>query len=189
LDFVQKIANSMTEGADEIQKALAKSTAEVSHPKTNLGKNLEWIARLVKGNLNSKVYYTSQNGYDTHDNQLNLQNRNLTELNDAIACFYADFKKAKLLQNVTIVVFSEFGRRVKDNGSGTDHGTAAPLFVIGRNTKGTVLVNNPNLSNLDNGDMKHEIDFRSVYACLLQEKMGFDAGKIGIKNEGVRGLF
>jgi uncharacterized protein (DUF1501 family) len=86
-------------------------------------------------------------------------------------------------------VFSEFGRRVKDNGSGTDHGTAAPLFVIGGNTKGTVLGNNPNLSNLDNGDLKHEIDFRSVYACLLKEKMGFDAGKIGIKNEGVRGLF
>jgi uncharacterized protein (DUF1501 family) len=84
---VQKIANSMNEGADEIQKALVKSTAEVSHPKTNLGKNLEWIARLVKGNLNSKVYYKSQNGYDTHDKQLNLHNRNLTELNDAIASF------------------------------------------------------------------------------------------------------
>jgi uncharacterized protein (DUF1501 family) len=189
LDFVRKIANSVTEGSEEIQKALAKSTAEATYPKTNLGKNLEWIARLVKGNLNSKVYYTSQNGYDTHDNQLNLQNRNLKELNDAIARFYADLKKAKLLQNVTIVVFSEFGRRVKDNGSGTDHGTAAPLFVIGGNTKGTVLGNNPNLSNLDNGDLKHEIDFRSVYACLLKEKMGFDAGKIGIKNEGVRGLF
>lgn len=189
LDFVRKIAHSVTEGSAEIQKALAKSTTEVSYPKTNLGKNLEWIARLVKGNLNSKVYYTSQNGYDTHDNQLNLHKRNLTELNDALARFYKDLKQSKLLQNVTIVVFSEFGRRVNDNGSGTDHGTAAPMFVIGGSTKGKVLGNNPNLSNLDNGDLKHEIDFRSVYASLLKDKMGFDANKIGINNEPLKGLF
>lgn len=189
LDFVRKIAHSVTEGSAEIQKALAKSTTEVSYPKTNLGKNLEWIARLVKGNLNSKVYYTSQNGYDTHDNQLNLHNRNLSELNDALAGFYKDLKQSKLLQNVTIVVFSEFGRRVNDNGSGTDHGTAAPMFVIGGSTKGKVIGSNPNLSNLDHGDLKHEIDFRSVYAGLLKDKMGFDAGKIGINNEPLKGLF
>jgi uncharacterized protein (DUF1501 family) len=189
LDFVRKIANSVTEGSEEIQKALAKSTAETSYPKTNLGKNLEWIARLVKGNLNSKVYYTSQNGYDTHDNQLNIHNRNLTELNDAVASFYADLKNAKLLQNVTVVIFSEFGRRVKDNGSGTDHGTAAPMFVIGGSNKGKVFGNNPSLSDLDNGDLKHEIDFRSVYASLLQNKMNFDATKIGIKNAAFKGLF
>lgn len=189
LDFVRKIANSVPEGAAEIQNALAQSTAEISYPKTNLGKNLEWIARLVKGNLNSKVYYTSQNGYDTHDNQLNLHQRNLTELNDALASFYRDLKHSKLLQNVTIVVFSEFGRRVKDNGSGTDHGTAAPLFVIGGGTKGRILGTNPNLSDLDKGDLKHQIDFRSVYASLLQQKMDFDPLKIGIKNKAIAGLF
>ena len=189
LDFVRKIANSVTEGSEEIQKALEKSTADVSYPKTNLGKNLEWIARLVKGNLNSKVYYTSQNSYDTHDNQLNIHNRNLTELNDAVASFYSDLKNAKLLQNVTLVIFSEFGRRVKDNGNGTDHGTAAPMFVIGGSNKGKVFGHNPNLSDLDNGDLKHDIDFRSVYASLLQNKMGFDASKIGIKNAGFKGLF
>jgi uncharacterized protein (DUF1501 family) len=144
LDFVRKIANSVSEGSEEIQKAIAKSTAELSYPKTNLGKNLEWIARLIKGNLNSKVYYTSQNGYDTHDNQLTLHQRNLTELNDAIFSFYSDLKNAQLLQNVTIVVFSEFGRRVKDNGNGTDHGTAAPMFIIGGNNSGKIIGNNPN---------------------------------------------
>jgi len=139
LDFVRKIANSVTEGADDIQKALTKSTSENSYPKTGLSKNLEWIARLIKGNLNSKVYYTSLGGFDTHDNQLAIQERKLTELNDAIFSFYQDLKKAQLLQNVTIVVFSEFGRRVKDNGNGTDHGTAAPMFIIGGNNKGTIL--------------------------------------------------
>ena len=189
LDFVRKIANSITEGADEIQKALEQSITEINYPKTQLGKNLEWIARLVKGNLNSKVYYTSQNGYDTHDNQLAIHNNKLTELNDAIFSFYLELKQANLLQNVTIVVFSEFGRRVKDNGNGTDHGTAAPLFIIGGNNKGTIIGSNPNLSNLDNGDLKFETDFRSIYATLLKQKLQFDYTKIGIKNQIINELF
>lgn len=189
LDFVRKIANSVVEGSDDIQNALKQSKTEISYPKTGLSKNLEWIARLVKGNLNSKVYYTSLGGFDTHDNQLSLHERKLTELNDALFSFYNDLKQAQLLQNVTIVVFSEFGRRVKDNGSGTDHGTAAPMFIIGGNNKGTILGSNPNLADLDNGDLKHQIDFRSVYASLLQQKMDFDYSKIGIKNNPVSGLF
>ena len=189
LDFVRKIANSVVEGSNDIQNALKQSKTEISYPKTGLSKNLEWIARLVKGNLNSKVYYTSLGGFDTHDNQLALHERKLKELNDALFSFYNDLKQAQLLQNVTVVVFSEFGRRVKDNGSGTDHGTAAPMFVIGGSNKGTILGNNPNLADLDNGDLKHQIDFRSVYASLLQQKMDFDYSKIGIKNKPVSGLF
>ena len=189
LDFVRKIANSVTEGSDEIQKALAKSTAEISYPKTGLATNLAWIARLIKGNLNSKVYYTSLNGFDTHDNQLAVQNNKLTELNDALFSFYTDLKKASLMQNVTIVVFSEFGRRVKDNGKGTDHGTAAPMFIIGGNNRGKIIGNNPNLSDLDQGDLKYETDFRSVYASLLQKKLDFDYTKIGIQNKALQGLF
>ena len=189
LDFVRKIAYSVTEGAEEIQQALTKSTAEISYPKTNLGKNLEWIARLIKGNLNSKVYYTSQNGYDTHDNQLAIHQRNLEELNDAVYSFYKDLKQANLLQNVTIVVFSEFGRRVKDNGNGTDHGTAAPLFVIGGNNRGKVLGSNPNLFDLDEGDLKYQIDFRSVYASLLNHKLEFDYQSIDITSKPINGLF
>jgi len=189
LDFVRKIANSVTEGSDEIQKALVKSKSEISYPKTDLSKNLEWIGRLIKGNLNSKVYYTSLGGFDTHDNQLAIHEKKLADLNDALFSFYKDLKQAQLLQNVTIVVFSEFGRRVKDNGNGTDHGTAAPMFIIGGNNKGTILGNNPDLANLDNGDLKYEIDFRSVYASLLQQKMNFDYAKIGIRNAPVSGLF
>lgn len=189
LDFVRKIANSVTEGSDEIQKALAKSNTEISYPKTGLATNLAWIARLIKGNLNSKVYYTSLNGFDTHDNQLAIQNNKLSELNDALFSFYTDLKKASLLQNVTIVVFSEFGRRVKDNGKGTDHGTAAPMFVIGGNNRGKIIGNNPNLSDLDQGDLKYETDFRSVYASLLKNKLDFDPTKIGIQNKALQGLF
>jgi uncharacterized protein (DUF1501 family) len=189
LHFVRKIANSVTEGSDEIQKALGNSKTEITYPKSGLSKNLEWIARLIKGNLNSKVYYTSLNGFDTHDNQINTHGRVLTELNDAVYSFYTDLKEAKLLQNVTIVVFSEFGRRVKDNGKGTDHGTAAPMFVIGGNNKGNSIGNNPNLSDLDNGDLKYDIDFRSVYSSLLEKKLHFNPKNIGLKNKSLEGLF
>jgi uncharacterized protein (DUF1501 family) len=189
LDFVRKIANSITEGSDVIQKALTKSKSEITYPKTGLSKNLEWIARLIKGNLNSKVYYTSLGGFDTHDNQLSIHNNKLTDLNDAVFSFYQDIKNVNLLQNVTLVVFSEFGRRVKDNGNGTDHGTAAPMFIIGGNNKGKIIGNNPNLSDLDNGDLKYVIDFRSVYASLLENKLSFNPTKIGIKNNPLQGLF
>lgn len=190
LDFVRKVANSVIEGSDDIQKALAKSAAsDVVYPKTGLAKNLEWISKLIKGNLNSKVYYTSLGGFDTHDNQLAIHKNKLTELNDAVYSFYEDLKKSQQLQNVTIVVFSEFGRRVKDNGRGTDHGTAAPMFVIGGNNRGKIIGTNPNLSDLDNGDLKHEIDFRSVYASLLKNKLDFDSAKIGLKNKALEGLF
>jgi uncharacterized protein (DUF1501 family) len=190
LDFVRKVANSVIEGSDDIQKALAKSTpSDVVYPKTGLAKNLEWISRLIKGNLNSKVYYTSLGGFDTHDNQLSIHKNRLTELNDAVFSFYEDLKKSQQLQNVTIVVFSEFGRRVKDNGRGTDHGTAAPMFVIGGNNRGKIIGNNPNLADLDNGDLRHEIDFRSVYASILKNKLNFDFTKIGIQNKALEGLF
>jgi uncharacterized protein (DUF1501 family) len=90
---------------------------------------------------------------------------------------------------VTIVVFSESGRRVKDNGKGTDHGTAAPMFVIGGNNKGNSIGNNPNLTDLDNGDLKYDIDFRSVYSSLLEKKLHFDPKNIGLKNKSLEGLF
>lgn len=84
-------------------------------------------------------------------------------------------------------IIVKFRGRIKDNGS--DHGMAPPMFIIGEATNGKVWGKNPNLSNLDNGDLKHEIYFRSIYASLLKEKMEFDAGKIGIRNEGFSGLF
>jgi uncharacterized protein (DUF1501 family) len=190
LDFVRKIANSVVEGSDLITKALDKAAAaEVAYPKTGLSKNLEWIAKLVKGGLNSKVYYTSLGGFDTHDNQLHLQSNKLTEVNDAVLAFYKDIKAAKKIDEVTVVIFSEFGRRVADNGRGTDHGTAAPMFIIGGKNKAKIMGKNPDLAHLDRGDLIYETDFRSVYAALLKNKFDFDPSKIGINNTVLKGLF
>jgi uncharacterized protein (DUF1501 family) len=190
LDFVRKLEYSSTEGMELIAKALEKSkTYTATYAANELSKNLEWIGKLIKGNLSSKIYYTSMGGFDTHNNQLPTHEKQLKMVNDAVFSFYSDMKQNNLLDKVTVVIFSEFGRRVAENGSGTDHGTAGPMFVIGGKNKGTLLGNNPNLANLDKGDLIHEIDFRSVYAALLKEKFGFDVKDISIQQKGIVGLF
>jgi uncharacterized protein (DUF1501 family) len=189
LDFARKISYSLIEGAEEIQNALKRSKSEMAYPKSELSSKMEWIARLMKGNLNSKVYYTSLNGFDTHNNQLGVHKNKLKELDEALVVFYKDLKQAQLMDHATVIIFSEFGRRVKDNGSGTDHGTAAPMFIIGGGNRGKVIGGNPDLTNLDNGDLIYKIDFRRVYATLLAEKMKFDPKTIGIKENILNDLF
>ena len=190
LDFVRKIAYASGEGMEEIAKVLSH-TNKTDEPYANnpLAKNLSWMAKLIKGNLASKIYYTSLSGFDTHNNQLQSHQRQLTILNDAIFSFYNDIKKHGLLNKVTVVVFSEFGRRVQENGSGTDHGTAGPMMIIGGNNKGKIIGNNPNLETLNKGDLIHEIDFRAVYATLLKQKFNFDAQQIGITQNELTNLF
>jgi len=190
LDFVRKIQYASLEGMEELNKALQNSgNYNEIYAQNPLSKNLEWMAKLIKGNLNSKIYYTSLNGFDTHNNQNQVHNKQLTQLNDSVYSFYKDMKTNNLLDKVTVVIFSEFGRRVKENGTGTDHGTAGPMLIIGGNNKGKVIGKNPDLSNLDKGDLIFEIDFRSVYATLLKEKFSFDAKAISIDNELIKGLF
>lgn len=190
LDFVRRIAYASSEGMDDIAKALALANkADEPYANNPLAKNLSWIAKLIKGNLASKIYYTSLSGFDTHNNQLQNHQKQLTILNDAIFSFYKDMKKHGLLNKVTVVVFSEFGRRVKENGGGTDHGTAGPMMIIGGQNKGKIIGNNPDLENLNKGDLMHEIDFRAVYATLLKSKFNFDALQIGITQNALTGLF
>jgi uncharacterized protein (DUF1501 family) len=190
LDFVRKIAYSSTEGMNDIQAALKRSNgSKTSYANNPLAKNLQWISQLIKGKLNSKVYYTSLNGFDTHNNQLGAHNRQLTILNDALWSFYSDMKAENRLPNVTVVVFSEFGRRVAENGTGTDHGTAGPMMIIGGKNKGNIVGKLPNLTKLDASDLIYDIDFRSVYGSLLQNKFGFDPSKINIEQSALEGLF
>jgi len=190
LDFVRKIALSIDKGTAEIQNILRKiPVGDIAYPANPFGKTMEWMARLIKGGLNSKIYYTTLNGFDTHNKQLSKHKSKLEILNDALWPFYKDVKRAGKLKQVTIVVFSEFGRRVADNGQGTDHGTAAPMFIIGGKNKGKIIGTNPDLINLNEGDLKHGVDFRSVYASLLRDKFSFDPKVIGIDNPPVQGLF
>lgn len=190
LDFVRKLEHSSIEGMKEINKALNRAkTFNEPYAKNELSRSLESISKLLKGDLGSRVYYTSLNGFDTHNNQLVQHQRQLKIVNDALYSFYSDLKSNQLLNRVTIVLFSEFGRRVKENGSGTDHGAAGPMFIIGGNNKGKVIGKNPDLSILNRGDIIYEIDFRSVYATLLKDKFSFDPQLINISNPTLSNLF
>lgn len=192
LDFVRRIQYASIQGMGEIQKALANSKENnefYTRGNSLLSRNLQWISRLIKGNLESKIYYTSFSGFDTHSSQLGRHQNQLTILNDAVYSFYSDLKHNNLLDRVTIVIFTEFGRRVRESGGGTDHGAATPMFIIGGKNKGAVIGKNPNLQNLERGDIIYDIDFRSVYAMLLDEKMKFDPQKINISNNPLKGVF
>lgn len=190
LDFVRKLAASTSEGSKIIQQAIAKAKdSTVSYPSNSFAGNLKWIGKLLRAEVDSSVFYTSLNGFDTHDNQLVLHRNILKTFDESIGAFYTELKQNQLLEKVTIVVFSEFGRSAKDNGSGTDHGTAAPLFIIGGDNKGKIVGANPELQKLVAGDLEYQIDFRSVYATILKERLDFNPAKIRITEKPIAGIF
>jgi uncharacterized protein (DUF1501 family) len=118
------------------------------------------------------VYYVSLGGFDTHQNQKGRHENLMTQLAQGVSAFWADLKAQKNDDRVMMMTFSEFGRRVEQNASGgTDHGAAAPMFVIGGGIKAGVFGQHPSLTDLDQGDLKYNTDFRSVYATILQQWM------------------
>ncbi|MEO0339198.1 MAG: DUF1501 domain-containing protein, partial [Bacteroidota bacterium] len=145
--------------------------SSVSYPKTPFGKSLKQIAELITANTDTQIYYASLGGFDTHANQKNQQERLLKQYADGMKALVSDLKKNGLFKDTLIMTFSEFGRRVKQNASsGTDHGTANNLFLIGDGLRKPGIFNQAaNLTDLDNGDLKYQIDFRNIYATVLQD--------------------
>lgn len=173
-DYLYKTMSETLSSADYIfQQSKLHSTVE-TYPSTGLGKDLKIIATLIKSDINTKVYYVSLGSFDTHVNQQEQQKRLLTELNDAIKVFSNDLKKNNRFQDVLMMTFSEFGRRVSQNASGgTDHGTANNMFFISGGLKEKGMLNAlPNLADLNEGDLKHTVDFKDVYATVLNKWLG-----------------
>ncbi len=134
----------------------------------SLARRLRLIAQLIKGGLSTAIYYTHLDGFDTHSNQLQQHSGLLRHLGASLAAFLDDLEKAGESDRVLILVFSEFGRRLSENGSaGTDHGTAAPVFLLGRPVKPGIQGPYPDLTHLDDGDPRHAVDFRRIYATVL----------------------
>ena len=132
---------------------------------------LKLVAKLIGGGLPTRVFYVSQGGYDTHTNQVGTQDRLLRELGDSMKAFVEDMKAQGNMGRVLVMTFSEFGRRVSENANGgTDHGAAAPMFVVGSKVKAGLLGRYPSLAPADlfQGDLKFQVDFRSVYAGILE---------------------
>jgi uncharacterized protein (DUF1501 family) len=123
---------------------------------------------MIAGGLATRVYYVSQGGYDTHVNEVPTHTRLMGELNDALVAFSQDLKAQGNFNRVMLMTFSEFGRRVAQNGSnGTDHGAAAPMFIMGGGIRPGLQGAYPSLENLNGGDLAYNVDFRSVYATIL----------------------
>ena len=166
--------------ADYIFKQSKQRPSAESYPNSDLGKGLKTIASLIFSEINTKVYYISLGSFDTHINQEGQQKRLFTELNDAVKAFVKDLKANNRFDDVLLFTFSEFGRRVGQNASnGTDHGKANNMFFIGGGLKQQGIYNPlPDLTNLDDGDVKFQLDFKQVYATVLNNWLGADANAI-----------
>ncbi len=166
-------------GMAQLQQALGAYRPAVDYPQTALGVGLGLFAALIDQGLGLRVGYIIQGGYDTHAGQARTHEALLQALGDALAAFYADLRARGHLDRVLVLTWSEFGRRVAENGSrGTDHGTAAPMFLLGGRVRGGLYGSPPDLGQLDNGNLKFETDFRSVYATVLESWLGADAGQV-----------
>src|SRR6266436_1624744 len=168
LDFLQRTALDAQLSSDKILAIARKYKSTIPYPQGQLAASLNIIARMIAGGLTTRVYYASHGGFDTHAGQFNTHGRLMTELNDTIAAFVADLKQQGNFERVLLITFSEFGRRVAENANGgTDHGTAAPMFVLGGRVKPGLFGKHPSLTDLDHGDLKFNTDFRSVYGTVL----------------------
>ena len=147
-----------------------------TYPTTALGEKMKLVARLMKADLGARIYYTVQGGYDTHATQQFAHANLLAEFAGAVAAFFADLSAAKLAERVTLLAFSEFGRTIKENGSGgTDHGTAGAVFLAGPGVRGGVQGTMPSLTALEAGEPTMTTDFRRLYAGIQADWLGLPA--------------
>lgn len=174
LGYLYQTMIEATSSATYIYETTNVKLSQQEYPQNSFAKQLKNVAQFISSGLDTKVFYTSLNGFDTHANQDNKQTRLLSTYAESVSAFVKDLKRNDAFNDTLILTFSEFGRRVKQNAAnGTDHGSANNVFVIGKQLKQAGFYNNlASLSDLDtNGDLKFEIDFRSIYATILNEWM------------------
>jgi uncharacterized protein (DUF1501 family) len=179
-EYLYKTLAETLSSADYIFRQSRLHPSAADYPKTELGNSFKTIASLIFSDINTKVYYVSLGSFDTHFNQDAQQQRLFTELNDAVKAFVKDLKSNNRFEDVLLFTFSEFGRRVEQNASGgTDHGTANNMFFISGGLQKKGLINEmPDLKTLDEGDLKYKVDFKNVYATVLNKWLNADDEKI-----------
>lgn len=168
LDFLRRTARTAWSSAEKLKQISASYKPATAYPGNPLGQKLRTVAEIISGDMGTRMFFVNLDGFDTHSQQANAHQALLTELSSAITAFVGDLKGHGLADRVLVATFSEFGRRVAENGSlGTDHGAASQMFVVSPKCKGGVIGAHPSLTDLDDGDLKFHTDFRSVYATLL----------------------
>jgi uncharacterized protein (DUF1501 family) len=179
IDFLRHTAMNAHVSSERVRAAVNGYRSGVEYANTRFASSMRLIAQMIAGKLPTKVYYAHMTGFDTHANQRGAHESLLQQLAEGVSAFYKDLEAQGNADRVVVLAFSEFGRRVAENGSnGTDHGTAAPMFVFGKAINGGLYGAQPSLTDLQDGDLKHGIDFRSVYATVLDKWMGADPAKI-----------
>ena len=176
VDYLYKTLAETASSADYLYEKSKIYKSTVAYPNSDFGKNLKTTAELINSGVESRVYYLALSGFDTHVRQHEQQQRLFTDLGDGLAALADDLRQHDQWNNTLVLVFSEFGRRVGQNASnGTDHGTANTVFVAGGALQKKGVINDaPDLVNLDQGDLRHQVDFRSIYATILKDWLGAD---------------
>lgn len=182
LDFVSRTQLN-TYASSEKLAALGKNyTPKVPYPANALGNKLKLAAQLIDGGMGARIFYVSIDGFDTHSGQggaAGAHSNLLKQVSDGIAAFYRDLAGRGHKDRLTVMTFSEFGRRAHENGSkGTDHGSGAPMFLVGGAVKSGLVGKHPSLTKLDAGNLIHSTDFRSVYSAVLEKWLGVDAKSV-----------
>ena len=173
LSFLQEASASALAASRRVQQAVEVSRTGAEYPPSDLGRRLRGVAQLIDAGLSTRIYYITLGGFDTHSRQGDAHAALLGELSEAVSAFLADVATCGHEDRVLLMCFSEFGRRVKENGSqGTDHGAAAPMFVAGSPVRAGLHGDHPSLTDLEDGDLKFHTDFRQVYASLLEDWLG-----------------
>jgi uncharacterized protein (DUF1501 family) len=169
LDFLHRTAMDAQVSSDDILRMTRNHQGPAQYPQNEFGLGLRTVAAMIEGGLPTRVYYVSLGGFDTHAGERGRHDNLMNQLAAGVSAFWKDLKQQKNDDRVLMMTFSEFGRRVAQNASGgTDHGTAAPMFMIGPSLKPGIVGTHPSLTDLDQGDLKYNLDFRSVYATVLQ---------------------
>jgi uncharacterized protein (DUF1501 family) len=179
--FVQRSALNARVYAEQIKASVAKVTNKATYPASPLASDLKLVAQMIAAGLPTRVYYVALSGFDTHSNQAQRHDKLMDTLSNALASFVEDLKALGQLDRTTVMTFSEFGRRVAENGSqGTDHGEAAPLFVMGSAIKPGFHGPAPDLrrEKLSRGDVAYQLDFRRIYATMLKDWLKADDVKV-----------
>lgn len=181
MDYLGQTGMDVLSGADRLKTAPDRYQSSVEYASTDIAKNLRDVARVHTSGLGTRVFYVNQGGYDFHANQLPTHPGLLADLTGAIMDFIQDLRDHDASQEVVIMVFSEFGRRIRDNGTGTDHGSGGGTFIIGDSVEGGLYADYPPLAPdqwFNGEDMRHTFDFRGVYATILDQWLGLDATPI-----------
>ncbi len=177
LEFLATIAGNAAESSDFVRQASASYRTPVDYGTGGgLAGSLQRVAALIAAGMPTRLYYLSYQGnqFDTHVQQADLHSRLLMYTADAVRGFIEDLKRIDRADTVAVMMFTEFGRRVEENGSlGTDHGTATPMFIFGRGVKGGLYGRHPSLTDLDDGNMKMTTDFRRGYSTMIGEWLGY----------------